>query len=270
MHRTFESSLKQFRDDPPSWISYENSQKDIDSVGGLQGLMDFLKSEDLRMQKLGLSLAERKSYLMIMTDPVLAAQYWTRHKEGKTDLARPALYGFDNARTSGQSDAIKASRKFIADYKAKVAELDDPKYDVPEWFIKSYWSKNITALLYTNPSNAIARLRELVADPRLKQIPEATRNKLLALRDFAANHAPMLQKTLDEEAREFARRDREIARDLLQTHNSSQGTGLAHVGSAHKPGVLERLQTTCQSLGSASPARPADTRSRSSGTRTAK
>lgn len=66
MHRVFDSSLKQFRQDPPTWISYENSQKDIDGVGGFQGLMKFLSSEDVRMQKLGLSPEERKSYQALL------------------------------------------------------------------------------------------------------------------------------------------------------------------------------------------------------------
>ena len=262
MHKVFNESLKQFRRNSPSWISYENSQKDIDGVGGFDGLMAFLKSEDLRMQKLGLTQEERKSYLMIMTDPVLAAQYWLRNKEGKTESASPTLYGFDNARTAGQTEAKAESRKIRAAYGAQVAELDDPKYDVPEWFIRDYWSKDITNLLSTRPNQSVTRFRELIGDSRFKQIPETTRNKLLALRDFAASNAPFLQKTIDEESVEFARRDREIAHDIFNTHNGSEGDGLAHVGSAHKAGVLERLRATCMSLSSSAPARPSDAQPR--------
>lgn len=259
----FESSLKQFRNNPPNWISYENNQQELDRIGGFNGLMQFLKSEDLRMQKLGLSQEERKSYLIIMTDPVIAAQYWMRNKEGKSDTPPPVLYGFDNARTVGQTEAKDEMRRVIREYHAMVQELDDPKYDVPEWFIKSYWSKSMTTLLYDKPQDAVTHLRTLINDPRFKKIPSLTRNKLISLRDYLANHAPSLQKTIDEDAVEFARRDREIARDLFNTHNGSQGTGLAHIGAAHKPGVVERLQATCRNLGGTSPAKPADTRQRS-------
>lgn len=263
MHRVFDSSLKQFRQDPPTWISYENSQKDIDGVGGFQGLMKFLSSEDVRMQKLGLSPEERKSYLMIMTDPVLAAQYWLRNKEGKTELPAPALHGFDNARTAGQTEAKAESRKILTTYRAKISELDDEKYDVPEWFIKDYYARKISMLLYDSPNESVKQFRELVADPRFKQITEPTRSQLLSLRDFAANNAPSLQRTLDEDAIEFARRDREIARDLFSTHVASHGAGFAHVGAAHKAGVLESLKATCLNPGAPGSVSPAASGARS-------
>lgn len=245
MRATFNESLKRFRTYSPRWLSYENSQKDIDAIGGFNGLMEFLKGEDRRLEKLGLKAEERKSYLSIMSDPVIAALYWSRYKEGRAGDQVPTLFGFDNARTDGLSEKKEMVHKIFVEYDDRRAALNDPKHGIPAWFYEEYKARNISYYYGYEPDRSVNQLRELIKDPRFNSIPLQGRNAIFSIRDFMTTHLEKVRDVLKAEEEEFAKRDREIARDLFETEMSTAGTGIAHIGALHKDGVLSHLSTIC-------------------------
>lgn len=249
MNATFDRTLSVLSKKKVEWIGFENSQEGIDSLGGFKGLMEFLRNEDLRMQKLGLNEKERRDYLIIMTDPIVAAQYWLRFKKpgqklGDTSTA-PATAGFDNHRDNGLDELKKKLMAIFVKYDDLREELNQKDLAMPSWVIDELNTFKIGATFSQEPSKAADFLRKVLADPRAGTLNLAQKRKIEGLRDFIASNADFVRTTVLREDAEFAKRDQGIAQDISQL-STLHGYGLAHIGGRHKEGVIAHLTHLCR------------------------
>lgn len=252
MNATFDRTLSALSKKKVEWIGFENSQEGIESLGGFKGLMDFLRKEDLRMQKLGLNEKERRDYLIVMTDPIVAAQYYFRFKKpgqqrGKRSVA-PATVGFDNHRDSGLDELKKKLMVIFVNYDDLREELNQKDLAMPSWVLDELNTFRISATFSQEPHKAADFLRKLLADPRSKTLSLQQKRKIEGLRDFIASNADFVRTTVLREDAEFAKRDQGIAQDISQLSTLHE-YGLAHIGARHKEGVIAHLIHLCRNPG---------------------
>jgi len=249
MNSTFDRTLLLLSKQNVSWIGYEASQADIDSTGGLNGIMTFLRNEDLRLQRLGFKETERRDYMMIMIDPIVAAQYWHRHKRGKSEPGGPAatgpvVIGFDNQRDDEMTALSKKVYDILVKYDDLRGALDEAKLGVPSWILGEFNEFKLGRNLMNSPHKAVDFVRKTLSDPRASGLNTAQRKRIESLRDHMAANADFLQQTLVRGEKEFAKRDQGIAEDLSKSA-ILRGFGIAHIGKDHEPGVIAKLIKLC-------------------------
>lgn len=250
MNMTFDRTLSIISKQKTSWIGFENSQESIDSLGGFKGLMDFLRNEDLRMHKLGLTEKERRDYLIIMTDPIVAAQYWFRFKKSGSlpngNAETPATIGFDNRRDPTLDELSKKVMFIFVKYDEMRGKLNQPDVAMPAWVLEEFNTFKLGAIFSRDPHKAADFLRNVLADSRSATLGRQQKQKIEALRDFISSNADFIRATVLREDAEFAKRDQGIANDLSQLA-TLHGYGLVHIGGNHKEGVVTHLTQICQS-----------------------
>lgn len=203
--------------------------------------------------KLGMTESERRDYIIIMTDPIVAANYWNQRKNGQSPGPAPQTVGLDNNRDEGLDELKVKLMAIFVRYDELREGLNDANLKMPGWVTAEFNQFKLGKHVSTEPHKAADFVRRVLADPRAMELTSLQKGKLIELRDFLAQNSDFIKSTVGREDAEFAKRDRGMA-DEISKLVSANGLGLAYMGGSHESGVVARLTEICRRGSSTKPA----------------
>jgi hypothetical protein len=243
MRRNFRRATQALRQNSAAWVGAEARDESIRRLGGIDGFMRETREIEQSLHRMGLSRSQVEDAMLTLLDPGTLALYNHVRLTGRA----PEFRGLDNARDYAERErgeiAERVRRELLSERQREAIDANLPLETIQRL-------GEAFRLSASDPAKAADALDRLWREPP-NTLTDAQSAALL--RVAIATRSEAEGRGEGQRTRDAAdtRRSQAMA-DALHEQMTQRGSGLYHVGSFHRAGLIPRLIANCQSQGGAS------------------